>query len=392
VAGYPALGSWQCLLAVHLAETGRLQEARTILDALAPDDFAGIRRDFNYPPSLALLAIVASILEDAGRARVLYRLLEPFAERNVVFPVYSPGALGSAHRHLGLLAATEGDTERAATHFEAALAMNARLGARPALARTHRDFARLLLARNRPGDAARALALRSAGLELAEACGMRLLCDELSEPVAPPSRGAAAAESPAPQVTPSVETVQATLRREVDFWTIAFGADSFQLKDTKGLGFLQTLLQNPGREFHVLDLSGGGEPLVAGSGRPAGGDAGELLDPAARAAYKRRLGDLRDELEEAQRWSDLERAARAQQEIDFLTDELARAVGLGGRSRTAGSAAERARVNVSRTIGTVLKKIAAGSPALGQHLGATVRTGYFCSYAPDPRVPVAWRF
>src|SRR5262249_16135258 len=78
------------------------------------------------------------------------------------------GALGSAHRHLGLLAATEGDLERAAAHFEAALAMNARLGARPALARTQRDFARLLLARNRPGDVERAIALRAAGLELAE--------------------------------------------------------------------------------------------------------------------------------------------------------------------------------------------------------------------------------
>ena len=186
--------------------------------------------------------------------------------------------------------------------------------------------------------------------------------------------------------------MQASLHREVEFWIVSYGADSFQLKDTKGLAFLQTLLRHPGREFHVLDLSGGGEPLVEGSGRPASGDAGELLDPSARAAYRRRLEDLREELEEAQRWSDLERAARAQQEIDFLTDELARAVGLGGRSRSAGSAAERARVNVSRTIGAVVKKIAAGSPALGQHLTAAVRTGYFCAYEPDPRVRVDWRF
>src|SRR5262249_57971922 len=96
--------------------------------------------------------------------------------------------------------------------------------------------------------------------------------------------------------------------------------------------------------------------------------------------------------EEARRFNDPERAARAEQEIEFLSDELARAVGLGGRSRTAASAAERARVNVSRTIGAVMKKIAAGSPALGQHLTAAVRTGYFCAYEPDPRVRVEWRF
>ena len=118
----------------------------------------------------------------------------------------------------------------------------------------------------------------------------------------------------------------------------------------------------------------------------------QLLDPATRATYKRRLEDLRDTLEEAQRFNDLERAARAEHEIGFLTDELAHAVGLGGRSRVAAASAERARVNVSRTVAAVLKKIGAGSPALGQHLGATVRTGYFCSYEPDPRVPIAWRF
>ena len=64
---------------------------------------------------------------------------------------------------------------------------------------------------------------------------------------------------------------------------------------------------------------------------------------------------------------------------------------MGGRSRKAASAAERARVNVSRTIGAVVKKIAASSPALGQHLNTTVRTGYFCSYTPDPRVAISWQ-
>ena len=39
-----------------------------------------------------------------------------------------------------------------------------------------------------------------------------------------------------------------------------------------------------------------------------------------------------------------------------------------------------------------MKKIAAGSPALGQHFTAAVRTGYFCAYEADPRVRVDWRF
>ena len=385
-AQYPTLVSWRALLASLLAESGRCEEARGILDSLAPDDFVAIRRDFNYPPALAFLATPVSLLEDGARAATLYRLLLPFAERNIVLPVYSPGALGSAHRYLGILAATGRDTTRAVTHFEAALAANTRLGARPALARTQYDYARLLLARGAPGDRERAAALRAAALELAEGCGMTRLRAELV------ALTAATVPDSAKEPRDGGARMRALLRRDVDFWTIAYGSDSFQLKETKGIGLLQTLLRNPGRELHVLDLAGGGEPIAEGVRRATSGNAGELLDPAARTAYKRRLEDLRDALGEAQRFNDLERAARAEQEIAFLTDELARAVGLGGRSRTAASAVERARVNVSRTIGAVVKRIAAGSPALGQHLAAAVRTGYFCSYAPDPRVRIDWSF
>jgi len=385
-----AFGIWRCLLAALLAESARLEEARTILDTLASDDFALLRRDFYYPPSLALLATVTSLVGDAVRAPVVYRLLLPFAERNIVFPVYAPGALGSAHHFLGVLAATERDAERAATHFEAALVENARLGACPALARTQYEYARLLHARRGTGDDARAAALRAAALELAAGCGMTRLRTELMElDVAAPAEAVAA---DAPDQPRPGSAAQAVLRHDVDFWIVGYGPESFQLKDTKGLTLLQTLLRHPGREFHVLDLAGGGESVSEGSGREAAGDAGELLDPAARAAYKRRLEDLQDALEEARRFNDLERAARAEHEIGFLTDELARAVGLGGRSRMAASAAERARVNVSRTIGGVVKKIVGRNPTLGQHLIAAVRTGYFCSYSPDPRVPIAWQF
>lgn len=115
------------------------------------------------------------------------------------------------------------------------------------------------------------------------------------------------------------------------------------------------------------------------------------MDPTARSAYKRRLKDLRDELQEAEHFNDPGRAERARREIDFLSAELSRAVGLGGRVRRAANAAERARQNTCRTIGAALKKIGEGSPALGQYLTATVRTGMFCCYEPSFGSPLAWR-
>ncbi len=390
VSDYPAVPAWRCILALLLAETERVDEARRMLDELAAGDFAGLRRDFLYPASLAWLSRLVGHLRDAERAKQLQTLLRPFAARNIVVSLYAPGCLGSAEAYLGLLADTIGDREAAVRHLEAAVAANARMGARPFLARTQYWLARFLRTRDAAGDRERVADLLAAARETAEACGMSVLLHDIAEWRSPLGRAA----DPGPVVVPATTTsaLEAELRRDVEFWIVRYGEDAFQLKDTKGLGFLRTLLERPGQEVHVLDLAGGpAEPGSATARQAAGGDAGELLDRSARTAYKQRLEDLRDELDEAERFNDPARASRARREMEFLGEELARAVGLGGRDRRAASAAERARVNVTRTVAAVLKRITAGSPALGEHLTATVRTGYFCSYTPDPRKPVVWR-
>jgi hypothetical protein len=47
-------------------------------------------------------------------------------------------------------------------------------------------------------------------------------------------------------------------------------------------------------------------------------------------------------------------------------------------------------VNVTKVLGRTIDRIAAGHPALGQHLAAAVRRGLYCSYAPDPRLVLRW--
>ena len=121
------------------------------------------------------------------------------------------------------------------------------------------------------------------------------------------------------------------------------------------------------------------------------GDAGTRLDAEAKSAYLTRLKDLQDDVAEAEAWNDSERAARAQHEIAFLTEELKGAVGLGGRDRREASATERARLSVTRALRSAISRIAEQHTALGAHFDATVRTGTFCSYQPDPRVPTAWK-
>jgi predicted ATPase len=188
--------------------------------------------------------------------------------------------------------------------------------------------------------------------------------------------------------------------REGEYWTVTYQGTTSRLKDSKGLRYIGHLLRNPGSEIHVLDLVAQveGTPAPSGGARSGSGldsvglgDAGEVLDPAAKAAYKRRLDDLQEELEEAREYNDPERAARLQEEKDALIQQLAGAVGLGGRDRKAASAAERARVSVTKTIKDALRKIADNDEALGAHLSSTVRTGTYCAYTPDPRVPVDWQ-
>ena len=187
-------------------------------------------------------------------------------------------------------------------------------------------------------------------------------------------------------------------RREGDYWSVVFEARTVRMRDLKGMRYLARLLTDPGREFHVLDLvaAEAARPARTDHGTPAGpshipfGDAGEVLDAQAKDAYRRRLAEIDDDLEQAQASGDTERAAQADIERDFLIQELSRAVGLGGRGRRAGSASERARAGVTRAIRQAMARIGEHHPQLSEHLDRSIHTGTYCSYLPDPRTPTSW--
>jgi hypothetical protein len=157
-----------------------------------------------------------------------------------------------------------------------------------------------------------------------------------------------AAKSPSAPDTP-----QGVFRKEGEFWTIACGGEVFRLRDVRGLAYIAYLLGHPGEEFHVLSLAsknGGKQGDAKALAEPATeeqatqsdltvgrmGDAGEMLDAQAKAAYKRRTAELREQLEDARELNQLELADRLEDEIETLGRELSTAVGLGGRDRPGG--------------------------------------------------------
>ena len=138
----------------------------------------------------------------------------------------------------------------------------------------------------------------------------------------------------------------------------------------------------------------GGAPDLEKAGIHIGslGDAGRMLDEQAKVTYRRRLSELREELDEAKELGEAERAELVEQEIDALSRELSRAVGLGGRNRRAASASERARQSVTKALKAVVERIAQSDARLGDILSRCIRTGNFCSYRPDPDFPIPWEF
>jgi len=138
-----------------------------------------------------------------------------------------------------------------------------------------------------------------------------------------------------------------SLRREGDYWSMVFEGRTVRVRDLKGMRYLARLLAQPGRDLHVLDLVAAENPAAAPAesgpaaepSRRALGDAGEILDARAKSAYRRRLAEIEDDIEQARTLGDTGRAAQADTKREFLVQELSRAIGLSGRDRRAASPA-----------------------------------------------------
>jgi tetratricopeptide (TPR) repeat protein len=399
VDDFPWYPYFRSALTCLLLELGRTTEAREAFELLARDDFAALYRDCEWLLGMALASEACARLSDGTAAASLYRQLLPYAGRHAV--AHAEGSLGAVDRYLGLLAGALGRVDEAVRHLEAGVALSEQLGARPWTAHAQADLAAALVARDGPGDATRAATLVHAAREAAEELGMVALQARLGADAGPVPHEADLA------VGATVSGRHGVIRREGEYWTVAYEGDSFRLRDAKGIRYLARLLAEPDHELHVLDLvqaevaNQASVPVHATASVTrsaiqgadlayAAPDVGEILDAAARQAYRERLRELEQELAEAQDWNDPERAARLKAERSALVEQLAQAVGLGGRSRVAASASERARLSVTKALRSATQRIAAQSPALGQHLDISLHTGTFCVYRPDPALAITW--
>jgi tetratricopeptide (TPR) repeat protein len=336
---------------------GRTGEASMELQRILPRALASSGP--RWVGAIADLAAVAAGTHNMDAAERLYQALAPFQGRLVVFGGAN-SVTGPVDYYLGLLATEIRDLERAVVHFEAAIALCERIGAVPLVAFSLDGLSDALTARGITGDLDRASQSRRRARSIAEQLGMTVMLDRLSPPAD-----------------------EWTLLREGGGWILQAGAETARLPDSRGLHYLRALVAAPRRDIRALDLAAGGAGLVASSADP-------VLDDAALANYRRRLDELKAELEAAERAGDTPRAERVDAEQKALLEELRKARSLGGRVRDASPEAERARVNVTRTLRATIDRIAAAAPRAAAHFRVSIHTGRDCRYEPASGGPNGW--
>jgi tetratricopeptide (TPR) repeat protein len=332
------------------------ESARYVLDnsKIIERTFAGGDR---YSP--CRLGEFAAIANDAELAQRAFDAVSAYEHNCAILGLMGMSSSGPISWSMGRIAAGLGRHDEALSYLDRALGTAKSMRALPWRARIHATIAKV---------AGRAGQSSLAGEHAAEAKRLRKKLGLRETRFAP-------AEISADAIATGRDTNGFDIHREGELWRISFGNESTLLRPSKGLKILAALMARPDTDVHVIDLRGG-------RAETAQSDAGPSLDPQARREYESRLKDLRDELEEAQEFGDTGRADSARAEIDFITRELSRAFGLGGRARRSGDAAERARVNVRRRLKDAIARIAEQSPRAGRYLENTIKTGTYCRYTP----------
>lgn len=379
---------------VHLARGEIARAAELIADAIEhPVDIPSKERppfgDLRVAPLLDAQVEIAAAAGDVATARRAADALTQIADR---YPSRSIGAAAAlARARVALLA---GDHDAAIAAASEAVSTWAALGApfETAVART--VLGRSLTSSGHPE---RARMEWSAAVDAFRAFGAdrwaRTAADELPADELP-------ADVPPPDAPPTDAPPTATFRCRGDTRTVHFGDATALVHDLKGFRYIARLLAEPGREFHVLDLIAVDRGTLpdprdrsdVDDGASVGpADAGlPVLDDRAREAYRRRLAEVDDDIDDATRRNDLGRLELARRDREYLVAELTRAVGLGGRHRRTGGSTERARTSVTRAIRYGLGRLRDHHPVIATHLSQNVHTGTYCVYRPDPFAPITW--
>ncbi|MBB5953996.1 hypothetical protein FHS29_000566 [Saccharothrix tamanrassetensis] len=334
LADYPYPG---LLLGITALSRGDTDAARLHLASYNPGDDR-FQRMFE-PLWQRFRAHFAYATGDRGMAETMRAELAPHRGQWLV-SLYGCDIGGPVDLWLGLVDLTLGRCDEAVAELTAAHSSAELMRSRPWAVEARRHLADALRAQGSPSASLSAEVTRDAA-----SLGMRHLADHRSAN---------------------------EFRRDGDVWSLSYNGSTARMPDSKGLRDLHVLLSSPGIPVPAVSLL---DPEAVPSAR-LGGDP--ILDDEAKAAYRRRLAELDEEIDHAH---DDSRAAALDRERAALLEELRSAAGLAGRTRRLGDEAERARKTVTARIRDTLRKLDARHPGLASHLREHVSTGSTCVYS-----------
>ncbi len=342
-------------LAVVAASAGDEVTARSALARLRAGRLRELPRGSVWLVTMAAVCDAANVLADAEAAAEVYELMAPFADLPVLVGL-GVACFGSVHRPLGIAALTVGNLDLAIDHLTAAVAANLALGNLPAYVASLATAADLLRHRDQADDLARAAELQAVADRHAAECEMTA---DARHWIRLPRRS----NVDLVRICPSAKAC-----------TISVGDRVVVLPPTVGIRYLAELTSNPNTAISAVALvSSHGDAGVAPRHEP-------VLDDIAKARYRARIGELRTEIDDADRCADLERASRARLEMDALIEQVSRATGLHGATRSFVDDRERARVAVRKAITRALGAIAKRDPVIARELEARLVTGSRCLF------------
>jgi tetratricopeptide (TPR) repeat protein len=173
VADFTAQPTWHVVHGMTLVAAGRADDARPLLETLVGRDSVTVNDDSLWATGVGLLVEIARALGDVRAGHVLAATLRPYAGRWVVAGL-GRACLGPVARFAGVAAHLAGDLEAADDLLGTAVGQSRALSARPHLARSLQDRARLLRDRRGAGDAQQADAAMAEAERIASDIGLDL--------------------------------------------------------------------------------------------------------------------------------------------------------------------------------------------------------------------------
>lgn len=184
-------------------------------------------------------------------------------------------------------------------------------------------------------------------------------------------------------------------QRKSKNWNVQYGAASFTVRNGPGVTYIHHLLERPGRDIPVAELSAVWDRVNQTHNHPSGCEQESrrncnddpLLDEVARRECEEELDRIDAEMEEAEKNSDtvlLGNLRGARQQLAF---EYAKAMKPGGKLVLLKDRHRKLTDRVTKAIHRIIETIREEAPALGAHLDLCISTGVNCKYTPRDSTP-----